>query len=359
MHGGIVDTKLPARPNLEHLRSQAKNLLAELKNGEASAARAFIDHLPKAKKMTTAGVRRAAFRLADAQSVVARQNGFASWPALSRHVEQLCALEGEWRFGSQEVDGVVMSAKALSGTRLLIDGNRFRMESHEAIYDGILTIDMEVTPAQITTEFVEGPEAGNQTRGIFEVTGDRLMLCVGLVGSSRPTEFAAPRGSRHALQHLRRTSARRPENVTGGTPQPEPPISGDREDPASFDVAITPLMRRLGGEWMPVTLVTDGKPMPDEWLKFGSRVTTGNEMKVVFGGQVMAHAKMRIDETMTPMAVDYLNLAGLQAGIVSYGIMDWVGDEVRFHIAKPGGPRPTDFNASGPGTLSQWRLHKT
>jgi uncharacterized protein (TIGR03067 family) len=356
MHGGIVDTKLPARPNLEHLRSQAKTLLAQWKNGESAAAQAFIDHLPKAKKLTTSGVRRAAFRLADAQSVVARQNGFASWPALSRHVEQLRALEGEWRFGSQEVDGVEMSAAALSRSRLLIDGDRFRMESPEAIYDGILTIDVEVTPAQITTEFVEGPEAGQQTLGIYEVTGDRLMLCVGLVGSSRPTEFAAPRGSRHALQHLRRTSARRPENVTGGTPQPAPSISGDREDPSAFRVAITPLMRHLEGEWIPVTLVMDGKPMPDEWLKFGSRLTTGNEMKVVFGGQVMAHAKMRIDETVTPIAVDYLNLDGRQAGIVSHGIMDWVGDEVRFHIAKPGHPRPADFDASSvSGTLSQWR----
>src|SRR5262245_34557365 len=355
MHGGTVDTKLPARPNLEHLRSQAKNLLAELKTGEASAARAFIDHLPKAKRMTTAAVRRAAFRLADAQSVVARQNGFASWPALSRHVEQLRALEGEWRFGSQEVDGLVMSAKALSRSRLLIDGDRFRMESPEATYEGVLRIDVEVTPAQITTEFVEGPEAGKQTCGIFEVTGDRLMLCVGLVGSSRPTEFAAPRGSRHALQHLRRTSARRPENVTGGTPQPEPVVSGEREDPSAFDVAITPLMRRLGGEWIPVALVTDGKAMPDEWLKFGSRVTSGNEMKVVFGGQVMAHAKMRIDETVTPMAVDYLNLEGRQAGTVSWGIMEWVGDEIRIHMAKPGDSSPTDFTASGSGTLSQWR----
>jgi uncharacterized protein (TIGR03067 family) len=359
MHGGIVDTKLPARPNLEHLRSQAKTLFAQWKHGEAAAAQAFIDHLPKAKKMTPAAVRRAAFRLADAQSVVARQHGFASWPALSRHVEQLRALEGEWRFGSQEVDGVVMSAAALSRSRLLIDGDRFRMESPEAIYEGVLTIDVDVTPAQITTEFVEGPEAGQQTLGIYEVTGDRLMLCVGLVGSSRPTAFAAPRGSRHALQHLRRTSARRPENVTGGTPQPEPAISGEREDPSTFDVPITPLMRRLEGEWMPVLLVMDGKPMPDEWLKFGSRTAVRNEMKVVFGGQVMVHAKLRIDETTTPMAVDYLNLDGRQAGIVSRGIMEWVGDEVQFHIAKPGGSRPTDFTASDAGTLSKWKKVKS
>ena len=87
--------KLPARPNLDHLRRQAKTLLSQLKDGETIAVRAFIDHLPDARTMSVAAVRAAGFRLADAQSVVARQTGFGSWPALSRHVQQLRALEGD------------------------------------------------------------------------------------------------------------------------------------------------------------------------------------------------------------------------------------------------------------------------
>ena len=119
---------------------------------------------------------------------------------------------------------------------------------------------------------------------------------------------------------------------------------------------MTPLLRRLEGEWVPVQLVMNGKAMEDQWLAFGSRTVVGNDVKVVFGGQVMVHAKVRIDESVNPMAVDSLNLAGQHAGRVSYGIMDWIGDEVRFLMATPGRPRPTDFNASlGAGTLSQWR----
>jgi len=96
--------------------------------------------------------------------------------------------------------------------------------------------------------------------------------------------------------------------------------------------------------------------MPDEWLSFGSRTAVGNEVKVIFGGQVMLHAKVRIDETVTPMAVDYLSLMGRQSGTVSRGIMEWVGDEVRFLMAGPGQPRPADFDASrDSGTFSQWR----
>ncbi len=59
---------LPARPNLDHLRGQAKSLLADLRNGKASAVQTFLKHLPAARRMTPDGVRRAGLRLADAQS---------------------------------------------------------------------------------------------------------------------------------------------------------------------------------------------------------------------------------------------------------------------------------------------------
>src|SRR5690349_2376008 len=99
-HGGSVSLSLTTRPNLDHLRGQAKTLLAELKAGDADAARMFIAHLPKARGLSPAKARAAGFRLSDAQSVVARRSGFASWPALARHVDLLRALEGEWRFES-------------------------------------------------------------------------------------------------------------------------------------------------------------------------------------------------------------------------------------------------------------------
>jgi uncharacterized protein (TIGR03067 family) len=126
---------------------------------------------------------------------------------------------------------------------------------------------------------------------------------------------------------------------------------------AGFDVEMTPLLRRLEGTWSAVRLVTNGEEMRADWLAFGSRIATGNEVKVTFGGQVMVHAKVRMHEHATPTAVDYLNLAGAHKGKVSLGIMDWVGDEARFLIAKPGRPRPAGFAVTtGDGlTLSQWR----
>jgi uncharacterized protein (TIGR03067 family) len=352
-----VSKKLPARPNLDHLRRQAKTLLADLNDGKPAAAKAFIDHLPEARGLNAAAVRAAGFRLADGQSVIARQAGFASWPALSRHVQELRRLEGEWQVASLEVDGAPMPGQMLSQTRLLFDGDRFRTESPEANYEGVFTIDVEATPAQIDIEFVEGPEAGNTCYGLYELNGDRMTLCLGLAGASRPSAFVTTRGSGHALENLRRVSAERPADVTGGTAPPAlsgaPPV---REDPSAFDVAMTPLLRRMEGEWIPVHLVRDGKAMPPQWLSFGSRTTVGNEVKVVFGGQAMVHAKVRVDEAASPIAIDYLNLDGKQAGTVSRGIMEWVADEVRILMPASGQPRPADFSVElADGTLSQWR----
>jgi uncharacterized protein (TIGR03067 family) len=359
MHGGIMTRTLTPRPNLEHFRGQAKALLAELRAGDTAAAQAFADHLPKARGLSVAKVRSAGFKLADAQSTVARRNGFASWPALVRHVDLLRALEGEWSFDALQVDGDDMPRALISASKLLLDGDRFRMESPEANYDGRFGIDTSMMPMHIDIQFVEGPDAGNSAHGIFELNGDALTICLGLVGSSRPTAFVTKPGTGHALERLRRTSSLRPAGVTGGVAAQSdvaPPASPAVVDPADFESAASPMLQRLQGSWVPTRLVTNGDEMRADWLPFGSRVGTGNEVKVVFGGQIMLHVKTRIDDSVLPIVVDYLHLHGADKGKTSLGIMEWLGEEVRFLMAAPGYPRPTTFSDPGAAcTLSQWK----
>jgi uncharacterized protein (TIGR03067 family) len=327
-----VAKQLPHRPNLEYLRGQSKRLLTDLKKRN-----------PKAT-------------LAEAQLTIARDNGFTSWPALAKHVQQLHALEGEWRFVGLQVDGSDVPAAMSAQSRILIDGDRFRMESPEATYDGVFSIDGSLEPMRIDIEFVEGPEAGNSSYGIYQLSGDQLTICLGVAGASRPKSFATKKGSGHALERLRRVSAIRPSSVTGGTRTATTvrPVASPAEA-EHFDLPMNGLLKKLQGEWAATELVTNGEPMRADWLAFGHRTTDGNEMKVVFGGQVMAHARMRFDETALPVAVDYLNLSGAAKGKITLGIMDWVGDEVRFAIAGPGRPRPVTFDAPGKGiTLSRW-----
>jgi uncharacterized protein (TIGR03067 family) len=351
--------RLPARPNLEHLRSQAKALLTDLRAGKSEAVETLIQHLPEASAMTSLEVMQRGFRLADAQAAIARKNGFAQWPGLARHVERLRSLEGTWAFRSLELDGQTVPASMLTDSRLLIDGDRFRMESPEAGYEGIFTIDVEVTPHSIDIDFVEGPEAGNRCEGLFELDGDRFTICLGLVGSSRPIQFAAISGSGHALEVLKRVGHARPPEVDGGTPEPpaEACVVGKAEESEFETSAPCPTITRLQGDWIPLDLVTSGKPLAAAYLPYGVRSQTGIETKVVFGGQTMVHAKTRFNETSTPIEVDYLNLDGKGKGTLSLGIFRWEGDDAVFCMASPGKPRPAEFS-SAPGSgliFSRWR----
>ena len=104
--------------------------------------------------------------------------------------------------------------------------------------------------------------------------------------------------------------------------------------------------------------------MPAQWLAHGSRVGAGNETKVVFGGQTMVHAKVRV-VAWSPrpsgpgdvVAIDYLNLSGSAKGKISHGLFEWRDDEACFLMAKAGAPRPISFETtSAPGlTFSRWK----
>ena len=69
---------LPARPDLEQLRKQAKDLLKSVQAGHPDALCRFREHHPDRSPSSPS--------LADAQLVLAREHGFASWPKLKEHV---------------------------------------------------------------------------------------------------------------------------------------------------------------------------------------------------------------------------------------------------------------------------------
>lgn len=88
---------LPASPDLSHLKKQAKNLLRDARAGEVAALQRFIEALPAARGATVAALATRDLALHDAQSVVAREYGFASWVELRRHVEWTHAGAAERR----------------------------------------------------------------------------------------------------------------------------------------------------------------------------------------------------------------------------------------------------------------------
>jgi hypothetical protein len=78
---------LPANPNLDHLKKQAKDLLRQYRNGDAPAIARLSSNLPALSNRSPDEVRDAQLALHDAQSCIAREYGFVSWPELVAFVE--------------------------------------------------------------------------------------------------------------------------------------------------------------------------------------------------------------------------------------------------------------------------------
>ena len=78
--------ELPARPNLEQLKKQAKSLLDAAKARDPDALRRFAV-LPSLSGKSIDGIDAGDLALHDAQSAIAREHGFPSWNALREEVE--------------------------------------------------------------------------------------------------------------------------------------------------------------------------------------------------------------------------------------------------------------------------------
>ncbi len=77
-----MSRRLPPQPHLEHLKKQAKELLREFRQGDATAQERFQEH----SRSTKPGPE-AVPKLSDAQHVIAREYGFPSWGKLKQHVD--------------------------------------------------------------------------------------------------------------------------------------------------------------------------------------------------------------------------------------------------------------------------------
>jgi ankyrin repeat protein len=84
----MTATQLPERPNLDHLKRQAKDLLHDVRAHDAGALARFRI-LPAFAHQSDPDLARASLGLHDAQSVIAREYGLDSWNALRERVEEL------------------------------------------------------------------------------------------------------------------------------------------------------------------------------------------------------------------------------------------------------------------------------
>jgi ankyrin repeat protein len=83
--GGLPIKSLPARPNLEQYKKQAKDLAKDCALGMAEALARVRKHHPRLSEAAEQS-RGPRIALTDAQLVIAREHGFESWPRFAAHI---------------------------------------------------------------------------------------------------------------------------------------------------------------------------------------------------------------------------------------------------------------------------------
>jgi uncharacterized protein (TIGR03067 family) len=114
-------------------------------------------------------------------------------------------LEGKWQVVSSVNNGNEdADAKEHS---VVITGKSFVVKKgDEAIFKGDLKADDKKKPAQVDFHFTMGPpELEDKTaKGIYELKGDTLRICLSNPGEDRPAEFTSAEGSMRHLVTLKR-----------------------------------------------------------------------------------------------------------------------------------------------------------
>lgn len=126
---------LPDRPDLEHLKKQAKALLRELRQRDANAS------------------------LADALHALARDYGFASWPKLKAHVESGCSRISEASPSASSSSAPLFPRFTEAAKRTLF------FSRYEAVSLGRL----EIAPEHVLLGVIRG--AGGTTLAMLEASG--------------------------------------------------------------------------------------------------------------------------------------------------------------------------------------------
>lgn len=158
--------RLPNRPSLAQLRKQAKELVQQLRIGDAAATDRLRKHKPNVSEP----------RLADAQFVLAREHGFESWPKLVHHIravqppdlEQHCRIAEDlvaaYNSADQEaatrLNDLFHSALNIEQIRDFIRDKLFNFPDHQRRINNFTLSDAQLVVARLYgfkdwTEFVE------------------------------------------------------------------------------------------------------------------------------------------------------------------------------------------------------------
>jgi hypothetical protein len=137
--------RLPARPSLEQLRKQAKELLRDYRAGSIAAVERLAAIIPRLADPAQSGD----VTLADAQFVLAREYGFENWAKLAHHVETINPSERRERYEKLAMDLVTACG-----------GDAEALERINELFPRALTLDQLRELVQRRMNALSGSESG-------------------------------------------------------------------------------------------------------------------------------------------------------------------------------------------------------
>jgi uncharacterized protein (TIGR03067 family) len=118
--------------------------------------------------------------------------------------KELEKLEGKWRFVAIVSEGKDIPEDVVKAARLTISGKRFTLRMNTDTQTGIINLNPSAYPKTIEVTYNSGPERGKKALGIYELEYNKLKVCMGIVGATRPTKFVSKPQSGHVLETLMR-----------------------------------------------------------------------------------------------------------------------------------------------------------
>lgn len=111
-----------------------------------------------------------------------------------------------------------------------------------------------------------------------------------------------------------------------------------KEDPHAVDLA------KMQGDWMVATMKTGGMDVPAEEAQSLFRSIEGNRYKIARYTKTIGQGTFKLDATQSPKTIDSQPDAPPD-GKPILGIYEFDGDKLRICNARPGQPRPKNFEA--------------
>lgn len=130
-------------------------------------------------------------------------------------------------------------------------------------------------------------------------------------------------------------------------------------DAATEDAAAEDL-KKMQGDWVVVSMESDGMKIPDDDAQALFRTVKGNEYTVSRFRTVVGKGTIRLDATKKPRTIDAHPAGAARDAKPIRGIYEFEGDKLKLCFALPGKDRPTQFRSEeGSGhTLTVWQRER-